>query len=453
MQIAKYAGIGRFMHIRPIADCGMPIMPVSMDLCISGLVGMQYAYLALWGTKYRCPIGKTDLFRKSHMGPIILKMTTDIILKAITRNFINDGGRHAIELSINHILIGAYVDFIDLFASLSFTGVTANHNIPPFLAKLLEADITKLLTPRCAAHLREYATPSVKIANYIYLIDPAFADKDCRDITSNIISICAKLIKKQPLSCKFTQNTLSVSYADPSIQKLITYTADILILPIAASPDLITSITGAYSALGAIRPSSDILITYYDMSGQYYSHDPVLTYMHNSSIFAVSSDCFMDFGAAHTCPLLDYTDTTISWHPMPLLTDVPATCPFAAAIYKYVFIDKLAAGLTYILPYLTHKTLFNVASGVPLEVDSLLINDDPGVMDNVLAGYIRPLIEIRMKHHPLLFIVNWYMATDMIIGRAMMIATPYQLSLIDLINADIGFLTIHRSHDRFNLAT
>ena len=351
-------------------------------------------------------------------------MAEDIIVKTMTsvaKNILHDDSEGNLNLLVFHIAIGSYVE--DIFRPREM-----NHQFPILAEKFIQTPLDTFSSNTMQLiHSGKYQ--NITIFQNILLIDYAYNRFDFQPehgniLPANIIEIMESIIPSNTkINYSIADNLISVSHIiELAEDKLVQFTVltKFIILPYRVNNSLLLKqVEYIYPALTTLFPN--VLVVYFDMSGELYEECPLLVSQRNPAIYTLLSDCMMNFRDPITSPFLEICnmeDIKFQWYNIPKFDVVhqmrfrpdenPQLIIFARRFYNYFYRENLIPLFMQILPYIRGKSAFHIATGNQMDLETIPLESFS--MKEYLDVYLIPFIQYRLgNYHHNFNLVKWYL--------------------------------------------
>jgi hypothetical protein len=350
----------------------------------------------------------------------------DTVIKMMTvaaENILRDDSDGNLNLLVFHVAVGSYV-------AERFRPRNMNHQVPILAEKLIHTPLDTFSSSMInAIATKKYE--QINIFQRIILIDPEFDKEEYAPVEGNILpaNIIAVLESFLPTDVNkdytIADNLISISHLfeivpDEYVQ--INVHTEFEIYPYPVNSSLLHRIEVAHPILSTFFPNT--LVVYFDMSGRQYEECPLIVHYRNPAIYALMSDCMIDFTDLITAPFLvanipDEEDKpSFAWYCIPEFSKVdkmkfavgenPNLIMFAKRFYDYFYRENLIPLFMHLLQYVRGNIAFHPALGTQFELESIPLQTNS--MDDYLDMYLIPFINYRLgKQHPNHAMVGWYL--------------------------------------------
>ena len=394
--------------------------------------------------------------------------------------FHHEGDENIMNCLIFHVMVGSHMD-----AQNPFIARNAYHEFP-LLAERLILNPTDTFSSGMMHHILESDIDEINIYQQILLIDPLYdallnpvqvvnsaeeaaaaAEPDPIMMPKNLIDLLERVLPPDARREYTFGNNFSIIHEvelAPGIIVKIDVNTEFMFFPISVKPNLLENINSAYPALNTLFPN--ILICYFDMSGQKYDNSPFIITESNPAIYTLLADCMLNFDDPITVPFLHNMairngEDNIQWyHINNYLTiddmrfapdENPNIIRFARRFYDYFYRDNLIPVITGIFPYIIGKSAYHISKGMPFELNNIPLI--PYGMDEFLDRYLIPLIQYRVGiYNNNYSLIIWYLNKfrNLLVHRrvraALANAGPIRidgpLTLLKFITSEMQYLSV-----------
>lgn len=401
-------------------------------------------------------------------------MAEDHIIKTMTstaENILHDDSEGNLNLLMFHIAVGSYVG--DKFRSREM-----NHQFPILAEKFIRAPL-ETFSSSTMQLIKSGKYQHITIFQRILLVDyaynkPEFLPKPGNMLPDSIIEILEGIIPADSdKDYTIADNLINVSHLielAPDNLVQLTILTEFEILPYRVNnSQLLKLVECSYPALATLFPN--VLIVYFDMSGEPYDECPLMVSQRNPAIYTLLSDCMINFRDPITSPFLEVKNIdnedddehiiNFQWYNIPKYDVVhkmrfaadenPLLIVFARRFYQYFYRENLIPLFMQVLPYVRGKSAFHIATGKPMDLETIPLESCN--MMEYLDIYLVPFIQYRLgSYHHNFNLLKWYLNNFRDINqnqRAKLIASnnhkaPFKLhgapTLLKYIQAEMTYL-------------
>lgn len=363
-----------------------------------------------------------------------------------------------LNILIYHILVGSYVNN-------PLQSREMNHQFPLIIEKIL-LDPMSTFSKILMIKINSRAWTNIIITQNIILIDPHYIEYLCENyIPKNIIDHLEKILPPHiQRNYSIESNYICVIHSFDNFQ--ITCNLHFDFIPFCVSSKLLNMITNIYPILVSLF--LNVLVLYFDMSGQEYIDNPLIINTINPAIYALMSNCMMNINDPITLPHIDFCKKThadvnmeIKWYHISPYESIemincdddenPNIIVFAKRYYDYFYKEHLIPLIMEIMPYIIDKYAYHITTGEKFELNNIKLNSNN--MNDILDLYLLPLITYRFKSHKFKCFINWYfnnfrdfrkcqriMMTSMKYPHSYIKLTDKQPTLLNYIQEEMMFL-------------